>query len=146
MARLHQGVTFASVLGWKGLSQHIADGGARLGLGTEGQYAAGCHPALLQPPAWKGFCFAKATKPSKKPCGQVPSVCSWPRYGGGIRSPVALDATSGITVQRALLASPHQVPTACLRAAPRVPQPGGRVQARDQPIGDGARDDLQLHC
>lgn len=148
VVRLHRGVIFAPASGWKGLGQHIADGGAGLGLGTEGEHAAGSHPALLQPPAREGFCFAK--QPSLRKSRADRSHLLVPGPGtGGIRSPVALAATKGNKSNTPCQHRPIRYPLparACLRAAPRVPQPGGRAQAGDQPTGDGARGDLQLHC
>lgn len=117
------------------------------GLGTEGEHPAGSHPTLLQPPAREGFCFAK--QPSLRRSRADRSHLLVPGPGtGGIKSPVALAARSGMTAQHALPASPRQVPAACPclpRAAPRVPQPAGCAQARHQPTGDRARGDLQLH-
>jgi len=152
-------VTFAPASGSKGLGRCVAGDGAGLRVGRcdvipghklemEGQHAAGSHPALLQPPARAGFYFAK--QPSLRKSHEDRSHLLVPGPGtAGNQSPVAPAAMSGRRSNAPRQHRPvrHPLPAhACLRAAPCVPQPGGPAQAGDQPAGDGARDDLQLHC
>lgn len=132
VTRLCGGVPPAPASGWKGLGQCIAGVGGR-----RTRHVTQPSSSLL--PSRGLLC--KAAKPPEEPCTQVPSAPSWSSTGG-IRSPAALVAASGITVQehRPFRYLP---PT---RAAPPVPQLGGHAQARDQPSGDRARGDLQLRC